>query len=245
MPEIAFAASIGVRTNTCPLFLNGEWKVLRDQAVGSFHLRKNTCPLESGRGNRGTMDTQLALELPSAPAEGSIPINARCQVRQQGEHRVVVVAGLPMHHYVLGDAVAEAYAMVFLVDSGFAQQREVARAFGCAERTVRRHQQRYAEGGMAALAVRSGWRPGRRRLPPKRLRVIERCKAEGMSNRAIASRYAGAASVAVAEGHGGSVTLIQRFGSALNLNVHLHMLFLDGVYVQVKSDCFDMHCDNA
>jgi hypothetical protein len=27
------------------------------------------------------------------------------------------------------------------------------------------------------------------------------------------------------------VTLIQRFGSALNLNIHFHMLFLDGVYV--------------
>lgn len=30
----------------------------------------------------------------------------------------------------------------------------------------------------------------------------------------------------------GAVTLIQRFGSALNLNVHFHMLFLDGVYVE-------------
>ena len=28
----------------------------------------------------------------------------------------------------------------------------------------------------------------------------------------------------------GAVTLIQRFGSALNLNIHLHMLFLDGTY---------------
>ena len=28
----------------------------------------------------------------------------------------------------------------------------------------------------------------------------------------------------------GSVTLIQRFGSALNLNLHYHMLYLDGVY---------------
>ena len=28
----------------------------------------------------------------------------------------------------------------------------------------------------------------------------------------------------------GAVTLIQRFGSTLNLNVHLHMLFVDGVY---------------
>ncbi len=33
----------------------------------------------------------------------------------------------------------------------------------------------------------------------------------------------------------GAVTLIQRFGSALNLNIHFHMLFLDGVYVE-RSD---------
>ena len=30
----------------------------------------------------------------------------------------------------------------------------------------------------------------------------------------------------------GSITLIQRFGSALNLNIHFHMLFLDGVYLK-------------
>jgi hypothetical protein len=32
----------------------------------------------------------------------------------------------------------------------------------------------------------------------------------------------------------GAVTLIQRFGSALNLNVHFHMLFLDGVYTTLS-----------
>jgi hypothetical protein len=32
------------------------------------------------------------------------------------------------------------------------------------------------------------------------------------------------------EGYGGAVTLIQRFGSAVNLNIHLHCLLLDGVY---------------
>jgi hypothetical protein len=31
---------------------------------------------------------------------------------------------------------------------------------------------------------------------------------------------------------GGMVTLVQRFGSALNLNIHLHMLILDGVYTE-------------
>ena len=28
----------------------------------------------------------------------------------------------------------------------------------------------------------------------------------------------------------GAVTLIQRFGGALNLNIHFHMIFLDGIY---------------
>ena len=35
-----------------------------------------------------------------------------------------------------------------------------------------------------------------------------------------------------ATAHTGSVTLIQRFGSALNLNLHFHLLFLDGVYAE-------------
>jgi hypothetical protein len=39
-----------------------------------------------------------------------------------------------------------------------------------------------------------------------------------------ANRHAGLAGA-------GAVTLIQRFGSALNLNPHLHMLFLDGAYI--------------
>jgi len=37
------------------------------------------------------------------------------------------------------------------------------------------------------------------------------------------------------------VTFIQRFGSALNLNVHFHMLFLDGVYV---TRCHDGNSDD-
>ena len=33
----------------------------------------------------------------------------------------------------------------------------------------------------------------------------------------------------------GAVTLSQRFGSALNLNLHFHMLFLDGVYCATEA----------
>ena len=134
------------------------------------------------------MATQLELPLPTPVSSGALIINGRCVLRAEGEHRVVVVAGLPVHHYSAHDAVAKAYATVFLVDAGYATQRDVSVAFDCSERTLRRHQQRYHDGGMAALATRYGWRPGRRRVPTKRLRIIEGLKAEGMSNREIARR---------------------------------------------------------
>lgn len=34
----------------------------------------------------------------------------------------------------------------------------------------------------------------------------------------------------------GAVSFIQRFGSALNLNLHIHMLALDGVYAADEDD---------
>ena len=115
-------------------------------------------------------------------------INGRCALRVEDEHCVVVVCGLPVHQYSVDDAVARAYAMVFLADAGLATQEEIGRAFVCSARTVRRRQQRYASGGMAALATRCGWRAGRRRLPNRRWRLIVRLKGEGLSNRAIARR---------------------------------------------------------
>ena len=134
------------------------------------------------------MSAQLALALPCAAPSNCVVINARCSLHIEEDQRVIVVAGLPVHHYRAEDAVAEAYAMVFLVEAGFAQQREVAHAFGRSERTVRRYQERYAQGGMAALRRAEGWRRGRRRIRGKRLRSIERLKSEGLSNRAIAQR---------------------------------------------------------
>jgi len=134
------------------------------------------------------MSAQYVLALPVPVVSNTVVINARCSLRIEAEQRVIVVAGLPVHHYRAEDAVAEAYAMVFLVESGFAQQTEVARAFARSERSVRRYQRRYAQGGMAALGREQGWRRGRRRLSGKRLRSIELLKNEGLSNRAIAHR---------------------------------------------------------
>src|SRR6266446_9755542 len=134
------------------------------------------------------MSTQQALALPSPAASNTVVINARCSLRIEAGQRVIVVAGLPVHHYRAEDALAEAYAMVFLVESGFAQQTDVARAFARSVRTVRRYQWRYAQGGMAALGREQGWRRGRRRISGKRLRSIEMLKSQRMSNRAIAHR---------------------------------------------------------
>src|SRR6201993_1694064 len=134
------------------------------------------------------MRAQQALALPLPAASNTVVINARCSLRIEADQRVIVVAGLPVHHYCAEDTVAEAYAMVFLAESGFAQQTEVARAFARSERSVRRYQRRYAQGGMAGLGRAAGWRRGRRRISSKRLRSIEMLKNQGMSNRAIAHR---------------------------------------------------------
>lgn len=51
--------------------------------------------------------------------------------------------------------------------------------------------------------------------------------------RVVTRHLLAGAGLRIEEGHGGAITLIQRFGSAANLNSHLHCLVLDGVY----------HCD--
>ena len=48
--------------------------------------------------------------------------------------------------------------------------------------------------------------------------------------RVITRFLLGQAGLKADEADGGAVTLIQRFGSAANLNIHLHCLVLDGVY---------------
>jgi hypothetical protein len=54
----------------------------------------------------------------------------------------------------------------------------------------------------------------------------------GIVYRAISTHLAHKAELTKPEAQTGAVTLIQNFGSALNLNIHFHMLFLDGVYAR-------------
>jgi hypothetical protein len=65
------------------------------------------------------------------------------------------------------------------------------------------------------------------------LAVIIRAIETDLIHRAGLTRASGAQT--------GIVTLIQRFGSALNLNIHLHMIALDGVYTVGKSGKAKFH----
>lgn len=70
-------------------------------------------------------------------------------------------------------------------------------------------------------------------------------KVLGIVTRAVSTHLAHQAGFRKKEAHTGAVTLIQRFGSALNLNIHFHMLFLDGVYVHDGAGGFAFHCNKA
>jgi transposase len=125
--------------------------------------------------------------IPDAPRdEHVVVLNDRCMVRTQEGVRIVLVAGVPLAQCVVGDRMAEAHAMVSLVEQGWADQNDVARAFDCTARTVRRHQRRFEAGGLEALGRRVGFPEGRTRVPSSRVRVVDRLKAEGQSNRTIA-----------------------------------------------------------
>ncbi len=73
---------------------------------------------------------------------------------------------------------------------------------------------------------------------PFQLRFLFASRPETMSRvlgivyRCIATQLIKQVGFSCKHARTGAVTLIQRFGSALNLNVHFHMLFLDGVYVE-------------
>jgi len=125
----------------------------------------------------------------ASPADADcIAINDRCLLRTVDGHRLVSVSGVTVAHFAAGDRMAEAHAMVSLVEQGWADQNDVARAFGCAARSLRRFQRRFEEGGLVALERRPGYPRGRSRLRASRLRQVRQWRADGASNRQIAGK---------------------------------------------------------
>ena len=135
-----------------------------------------------------TSDEQEDLFPGMTLARQALIVNDRCLVRTQDGHRVIMVSGIVHSQYTVGDHMAEAYAMVSLVEQGWADQKEVARAFDCTTRTVRRQQRRFENGGLAALGHGSGFPQSRHRLQGSRSALIRSLKAQGHPNREIARR---------------------------------------------------------
>lgn len=119
---------------------------------------------------------------------GVVIINSRCQLRTHAGMRAVFVAGLPLLPFPVGDRLGEGYAMVSLVEQGWASQVEVARAFECSTRTVRRQQRRFEDGGLAALGRPVGYPRGRPRLADSLLAQVREWLSEGVPHREIARR---------------------------------------------------------
>ena len=132
--------------------------------------------------------TSPQLPLLYLPSSDTVNINARCTLRREGKVRMVCVAGLPMHHWVDGDRMAEAYAMISLVQQGYADQNEVAQAFGCSRHTLWRYQSRYEAGGMSALGMSSGRPQQTEAMLSPWVRTAGLMRKNGMSVRDIAQR---------------------------------------------------------
>jgi DNA-binding CsgD family transcriptional regulator len=118
---------------------------------------------------------------------GTVFVNDRVCVQTEEDQRVISVHGVVFSHYSIKDRAAEAYAMVLLFESGYADQNDIARCFGYSARSLRRYQERLRAGGLSALARPRG-RPSGHKKTRKRDQTIVRLKTKGMSNRWIAGR---------------------------------------------------------
>ena len=129
------------------------------------------------------------LDLPEDPP-GLVLINDRCFLQTDGGRRFIAAGGFLITSYDLKDRARETMAMVDLVQTGAATQLEVARAFGCSTRQVRRYQ-RLREDGAPATSRRRGRQPGAVgvvQLKAPDVRTVRRLKDAGHSNREIARR---------------------------------------------------------
>src|SRR3989442_1299170 len=135
----------------------------------------------------GEQDQRGLFPKPSADVN-AVVVNDRCLILTQHGIRVLIVSAMVIAQSAVDERMTEAHAMVSLVEQGWADQNDVARAFARSPRTLRRYERRVETGGLAALGRSSGFPTGRRRLKPARLRLVARLKADGLSNRAVAQR---------------------------------------------------------
>lgn len=125
------------------------------------------------------------------PEPGFVVINDHASFTTEGSERVVSVHGLIFAHFDITDRPAAAYAMVSLIEAGYASQAEISRAFQVSDRTIRRYQERLEKGGLTEIARPEGRPPEQGpdlARKQRRDQIILRLKNKGFSNRAIAGK---------------------------------------------------------
>ena len=102
---------------------------------------------------------QEKLFVDPSPVPHTVFVNDRVSFQTEDNQRVILVHGIVFSHYSLDDRSAEAYALVLLFESGYADQNDLARCFGYSTRTLRRFQERLKSGGLSTLARLRGGDP--------------------------------------------------------------------------------------
>ena len=156
-----------------------------DQKLSAFSLTGACWP-----GMTLNPDQELLFTDPS-PGSNTVFVNERVSFQTENQQRLILVQGVVFSHYSLQDRAAEAYSLVKLFESGYADQNDLARCFGYSARTLRRFQQRLQSGGLNCLARprgRPSGPPSQSQLLSPRDRTILQLKTHAMSNRWIAGR---------------------------------------------------------
>jgi len=140
-------------------------------------------------GSDAGMKSQQKLIIePIQSGASTIHINGKCNYREEGELRVIFANGIPLLHYARDDKAAAQYAMIHLVETGLANQQEVAKAFNCSRLTIFRAKNKYNEGGMVGLVPKKrGPKDGSKVNQAKTRRIIA-LKEQGLTNAAIGGR---------------------------------------------------------
>jgi hypothetical protein len=126
--------------------------------------------------------------LPFAPApDGTTIVNDRVLFRTEGARQVISVHGIVFAHYDVKDHAAEAYAMISLFESGYADQNDIARCFGYSTRTLRRYQQLVEVDGLAGLANPRGRPPVNPSDRHEERKLTERFSISKLKDSAIGS----------------------------------------------------------
>lgn len=115
-------------------------------------------------------------------------INRHAWINKEENFRNISFSAIPIFRYHEEDKAGKHLAMTLLVDTGLAQAKEVANAFGVHRTTIFRSQKKIAEGGVGSLVEKKRGPKGGRKIKDELEKIIKKLKSQGLSNASVAQR---------------------------------------------------------